>query len=205
MGVGFKRISTRLVVFFGTVFLLALGAAGAYLYVSVERNITTQMRKELATVAEGITGEKKKLAVPSLVIGAENVSQQTGLVDGLTDSMGSAITIFLVIPEGLLPVSTTVRTPEGSRALGTYVPADSPVYRACAGGETYFGRVFVLNDWYIAGYQPILDDSGSVIGVICAGVRQSNLDVLREKILSFQIGRTGSPYIMDSWRGRSGL
>ncbi|HUI70798.1 MAG TPA: hypothetical protein VL354_09765, partial [Spirochaetia bacterium] len=92
MGVGFKRISTRLVVFFGTVFLLALGAAGAYLYVSVERNITTQMRKELATVAEGITGEKKKLAVPSLVIGADNVSQQTGLVDGLTDSMGGAIT-----------------------------------------------------------------------------------------------------------------
>lgn len=65
-------------------------------------------------------------------------------------------------------VSTNVRLFEGARALGTRV--SSAVRAKVLGeGQTWLDRAFVVNDWYISGYEPILDSRGTRVGMLYVG------------------------------------
>ncbi|MEM6904872.1 MAG: cache domain-containing protein, partial [Pseudomonadota bacterium] len=65
-------------------------------------------------------------------------------------------------------ISTNVRIFEGSRALGTRV--SQVVWRqVMETGQTWLDRAFVVNDWYISGYVPLQDISGTRIGMLYTG------------------------------------
>ncbi|WP_338549008.1 sensor histidine kinase [Roseovarius phycicola] len=65
-------------------------------------------------------------------------------------------------------VSTNVRLFEGERALGTRVSA---VVRHAVldEGQTWLNRAFVVNDWYISGYLPLIDSMGHRVGMLYVG------------------------------------
>ncbi|MEO1549324.1 MAG: cache domain-containing protein, partial [Pseudomonadota bacterium] len=65
-------------------------------------------------------------------------------------------------------VSTNVRLFADVRALGTRVSA---VVRGAVldEGTTWLDRAFVVNDWYISGYLPILDSFGNRVGMLYVG------------------------------------
>ena len=65
-------------------------------------------------------------------------------------------------------ISTNVRNADGSRAITTRVSAevaDAVLKR----GDTWRGRAFVVNDWYISAYEPIRNLSGNTIGMLYVG------------------------------------
>ncbi|MEM1047452.1 MAG: cache domain-containing protein [Pseudomonadota bacterium] len=65
-------------------------------------------------------------------------------------------------------ISTNVRLFEGSRALGTRVSAI--VRETVLGkGRTWLDSAFVVNDWYISAYEPIVDSYGQRIGMLYVG------------------------------------
>lgn len=65
-------------------------------------------------------------------------------------------------------ISTNVRLFENVRALGTRV--SEIVYRTVLDeGERWLDRAFVVNDWYISGYLPILDGDRKRIGMLYVG------------------------------------
>ena len=65
-------------------------------------------------------------------------------------------------------ISTNVRLFEDVRALGTRVSA--AVRQAVLGeGQTWLNRAFVVNDWYISGYLPIVDSFGARVGMLYVG------------------------------------
>ena len=64
-------------------------------------------------------------------------------------------------------------------------------------GQTYEGRAFVVDDWYISEYEPIRGESGEIIGVLYVGVRQSKIEYLREAVESVEIGDSGFAYLLD--------
>lgn len=67
-----------------------------------------------------------------------------------------------------LRISTNVKKSDGTRAIGTRVSA--PVYDAVLrDGTTYYGKALVVDDWYIAAYEPIYDINGKIIGILYAG------------------------------------
>ena len=79
------------------------------------------------------------------------------------DRQGTA-TLFL----DDLRISTNVRLFEDVRALGTRVSAE--VREAVLiEGRTWLDRAFVVNDWYISGYQPITDSFGERVGMLYVG------------------------------------
>jgi two-component system NtrC family sensor kinase len=96
------------------------------------------------------------------------------------------VTIFL----NDLRISTNVRTKKGERAIGTRVSAqvaDAVLSR----GETWSSRAFVVNDWYISKYEPILDSSGKIIGILYVGLLEKAYTSIRNKvILAFMIVAT---------------
>lgn len=65
-------------------------------------------------------------------------------------------------------VSTNVRLFEDVRALGTRVSAVVR-HAVLADGTTWLNRAFVVNDWYISGYLPIVDSFGDRIGMLYVG------------------------------------
>lgn len=93
----------------------------------------------------------------------------------------------IVYPEGSLPfgsrgtatlflddvrISTNVRLfadgGAAERAVGTRV--SQQVRDAVLGkGTTWLGRAFVVNDWYVSGYQPLADSRGARVGMLYVG------------------------------------
>lgn len=147
-----------------------------------------------------ISGESSEVRLPSMVVAGENVSRSFALVDGITRMIGGTVTIFQTMknPDGLLRVSISVKKQDGNRAIGTFIPSSSPVYEKVIHGETYRGSAFVVNDWYITAYKPITERDGTVIGAIYVGIKQSEMDILKEKILSMKLGSRGATYIIDN-------
>jgi C4-dicarboxylate-specific signal transduction histidine kinase len=83
---------------------------------------------------------------------------------GLPEGSQGTATLFL----GDVRISTNVRLFEGRRALGTRVSA--PVRAAVLDqGRTWLDSAFVVNDWYISAYEPILDGYNRRVGMLYAG------------------------------------
>ncbi len=74
------------------------------------------------------------------------------------------VTVFL---DDVRITTNVPRRPE-ERALGTRV-SDEVRSQVLDNGERWIDRAFVVNDWYISSYQPILDVSGERVGMLYAG------------------------------------
>jgi len=145
-----------------------------------------------------ITKKESSVNIYPMKINGEKIPYNYNLVDKVQNAVGCTCTIFQLIPEGLLRVSTNVKTKEGVRAVGTYIPSDSPVYKTVLNGETYKGRAFVVTDWYLTAYEPIKDDTGNIIGVLYVGIKENPFqEELLNTLSKIKIGKTGYIYIMD--------
>lgn len=116
------------------------------------------------------------------------------VVDAVTELVGGTCTVFQRMnPEGdLLRVATSVKREDGTRAIGTYIPASSPVVeRVIRQRRTYYGRAYVVNAWYITAYEPILDARGEVVGVLYVGVKQENVASMRRGLEETAVGEHG--------------
>jgi methyl-accepting chemotaxis protein len=125
------------------------------------------------TIVNQITKEEELVTIPKLKMdtlgGGQALNKNFELVDRVRDVVGGTATIFQVLPGKLLRVSTNVLKLDGSRAVGTYIPSDSPVYKTVMRGETFRGKAFVVNAWYLTAYAPVKDASGEIIAVIYVG------------------------------------
>lgn len=138
------------------------------------------------------------LAVPSLKIGGTKVAGNYRIVDQVQASSGAAATIFELIPQGLLRVSTNVIKTDGSRAVNTYIPVTSPVYQAIAAGQTYQGVATVLGKPYLASYQPLKDATGKVVGAVFAGMDQAPyVKRITNELVKVVIGKSGYIFILS--------
>lgn len=96
-------------------------------------------------------------------------------------SIGTA-TIFLKD----VRIATNVLTPEGARAVGTTASrevADSVLLE----GRRWTDRAFVVNDWYITAYEPIVDVFGKRIGMLYVGVLEAKYAEVRSNAFSLFI------------------
>jgi signal transduction histidine kinase len=102
----------------------------------------------------------------------------------------------IVYPEGSLPfaswgsrgtatlflddvrISTNVRLFGNERAIGTRVSAS--VREAVLGrGITWLDRAFVVNEWFVSGYQPLADGQGHRVGMLYVGVLERPFTLLK--------------------------
>ncbi len=152
------------------------------------------------------TRDSMAIELPRMVVGNEWLGQNadpdrhTPVVDEVFDMVGGTTTVFQRMnAEGdMLRVATNVETLEGTRAIGTYIPAVNPdgtanvVVDTVLSGEVYRGIAFVVNAWYVTAYAPIFDPGGEVVGIIYVGVKQQQIDSMRAAIESATILDTGT-------------
>ncbi len=129
---------------------------------------------------------------------------QSPVVDKISQLTHSTATIFQRMNEqgDMLRVATTVKTTSKQRAIGTFIPAINPdgtrndVIKSIMNKKSYNGRAYVVNDWYITAYEPILDKRDEIIGMLYVGLRQENVRALHERISGISIGKTGYVYVL---------
>ena len=156
------------------------------------------------------TKETKEITLPSLQIGQQALkinddpTTPMPVVDEVQGIVGGTCTIFQKMSESgdMLRVATNVKTSDGLRAIGTYIPAinpdgqENPVIATIKRGETYYGRAYVVNAWYITAYEPIYDNMHKLIGVLYVGVKQESVESLRKSIMDITVGETGYVFIL---------
>jgi two-component system NtrC family sensor kinase len=81
-----------------------------------------------------------------------------------------------------LRISTNVKDKSGLRAIGTRGAKD--VYdQVLENGQAWVDRAFVVNDWYIAAYEPIRNLKAEIIGVLYVGTLEEPYTDLRNNVI----------------------
>jgi len=162
------------------------------------------------TVINQYTKEAENVQLPKMSFGGKWLGQNkdlavpTPIVDDVKRLVGGTCTIFQRMNAGgdMLRIATNVEEIDSTRAVGTYIPAinpdgePNPVISAIMKGETYRGRAYVVNDWYITAYEPILNEGGNIIGVLYIGVRQESVESLRQGIMDIAVGADGYVFVL---------
>ena len=108
----------------------------------------------------------------------------------------------IVYPDGSLPlgshgtatlfmddvrITTNVRLFQDTRAIGTRV--SQAVRDAVLGrGATWLDRAFVVNDWYVSAYEPLMDTAGARIGMLYVGYLEEPFQLGKHAMLAIIVG-----------------
>ncbi|MSN24262.1 MAG: response regulator [Geobacter sp.] len=159
-----------------------------------------------------MSGKSQSISLPKMLVGGRwlgNNSQpdrETPIVDSVTRMVGETATIFQRMNKNgdMLRVATTVKDSSHKRAVGSFIPAmhpdgtPDPVIRSILRGETYHGRAFAVNEWYLTAYQPIYGSNGNLVGMLYVGIQQKTIEsLLRKTIIETSVGKTGYVYVLS--------
>ena len=160
------------------------------------------------------TKKGTKIKVPKMTVGGEWFGQNrdlkiyTPVVDDTKRLVGGTCTVFQRFEQagikGILRIATNVEKLDGTRAIGTFIPdvnpdgTPNPVVSTIMRGETFRGKAYVVNAWYVTAYEPIRDAGGKIIGVLYVGVKQEAVESLRKAIMDTKVGKTGYVWVMGA-------
>ncbi len=111
----------------------------------------------------------------TLMLGSVALNGRNDIVD-IVGQGGMVATIFA----GDRRVATSVRRPDGSRAVGTTLAAGPARDASIGRGETYLGRNTILEREYATIYRPLRDGAGKQVGLLFVGVPLADADAVRD-------------------------
>ena len=162
------------------------------------------------TATNQFTKQTTKVELPKMYAGDQWLGQVSDLkatvpvVDKAKLFAGGTCTIFQRMNDtgDMLRVATNVAKLDGNRAIGTYIPARNPdgtengVVKTLLSGETFRGRAYVVNKWYLTVYEPIKADNGRVIGALYFGVPLDGVSAVTDTLHAMVVGKTGSVQVL---------
>lgn len=162
-----------------------------------------------------ITKRSNQIELPRLLVGGNWLGQERNfdstrrvpLIDDVGDRTGITCTLFQRMNEqgDMLRVATNVKTLSGHRAISTYIPNASPVVQTVLKGETFFGRAYVVNQFYITAYKPLHDDNGRVIAILYVGLPEAAAtNSIKETLAQRSVGETGHIFILNTTGSNEG-
>ena len=119
----------------------------------------------------------------TLLTPVASFSEQAPIVDEIQRVSGKAATIFerMNTRGDMLPVSTTLSTASGMRAIGAVLPYAEPDGKAnpilvkVLAKETNVAKTMTPDGWYVEVFAPLTDATGKVIGMLSTGVPETEL------------------------------
>ncbi len=159
-----------------------------------------------------ITQATSSVVLPKLMLGTEwpgqNVSfdSPSPIVDVTKTLVGASCTLFQRMNEAgdMLRVCTNIADAKGQRSIGTYIPAvdatgvPNPVLAEVLLGKRYSGRAFVVNAWYLTTYEPLMDATGTLVGMLFVGIPQESVEEVRKSIMATTVGKTGYVFVLGA-------
>jgi methyl-accepting chemotaxis protein len=169
------KIATKFVVL-SVVMILLTGAMTTWLCMwEVKQDLIQQanaaQESRLKTFWEMLRHKGGEFRVQDgrMYVGSTLLNDNYEVPDKVQELFGGTATVFM----GDTRISTNVRKPDGSRAVGTKLqgPAYDAIFRK---GTPYRGEAPILGVDYFTAYDPIRNPQGEVIGVLYVGVKKSD-------------------------------
>ena len=130
-------------------------------------------------------------------LNGKQIYGSTDFPDYCNNLFGGTATVFQKIDSGYLRISTNVPGNDGKPAIGTFIPNSSKVAQTIDQGNVYYGRAFVVNDWYITAYEPIIDN-GNIIGALYVGGKEKDIEKLESILKRLKLGKQGFISVFDN-------
>ncbi|PWR75433.1 methyl-accepting chemotaxis protein [Methanospirillum stamsii] len=142
-----------------------------------------------------ISGEKMILSKGSTQLLLNN---DTTIVDRIQSAVGGTATIFQIIDDKAIRISTNVKKEDGTRAIGTEL--SQQVYDiVIRNGQIYHGTADILGKKYLTAYEPIKNKQGKIIGVLYYGMPEEEaLGILKDQVRETPVGTTGYMFVITS-------
>ncbi len=137
---------------------------------------------------------------------SKDLTSKTPLIDKLGKTMDVAISVFQRVNDAgdMIRVATNAPDTNGKRTLGTFYTAQNPdgspnpVIQTILNKQNFRGSDYVVGKVYLTIYQPIVDNSGKVIGILSVGVRQEQDEGLRHSIMDIEVGNDGYVFVLQA-------
>ncbi|GFO67374.1 hypothetical protein GMLC_09530 [Geomonas limicola] len=151
------------------------------------------------TVDPGHSVRVGSLDAPLLSFNGVQVNLDNARVDQFSEqNENSVATVFVRQGDDFIRIATSLKKEDGSRAIGTALGKAHPAYEKLRAGEVFTGKAKLFGRYYMTKYQPVRDQSGSVIGVLFIGTSIDDIiDRLRSTVSSIKVGKSGYAYVLD--------
>lgn len=97
-------------------------------------------------------------------------------VDKIHVDLSSLSTIFLKKDDDFIRIVTNIKKENGERAIGTNLGKTSAAYPSIMDGKLFIGEATILGKPYVAGYNPLIDDKGNIIGIFFVGIPKESIN-----------------------------
>lgn len=143
-----------------------------------------------------ISKSTHEITIHNMKIGGKEVYGNYEIVDRIQQFTGATATIFQKIPDGYLRISTNVLNENRERAVNTFIPNSSPVIQTIESGNIYRGRAYVVHDYYLTAYQPIIIND-TVQSILYVGLKELDLPRLKTLFKTKKYFESGYPFLID--------
>ena len=128
------------------------------------------------------------------------VNDNYEIVDEIRDAIpGSNATVFQIIGEQAVRISTNVKNEDGKRAINTVV--SPPVYQEVVKEKKVFtGLAWVLKERCVARYEPIFDVNRNVVGILYIGMPEMHPQIIEKlagEVSSLKFNDGGYVFIIN--------
>ncbi len=132
-------------------------------------------------------------SVAGIIYGGKIINRRFDLVDRIRDLVfenklynGKALGTVTIFQDDVR-IATNVLDEQGKRAVGTRVSEE--VYNAVVKERKIWGdRAFVVTDWYLTAYEPIMNIKGDVIGILYVGILEKPFLVRQRQLFVTLLG-----------------
>ena len=139
------------------------------------------------------------VSTPELSSNGIVINNNFSKIEKFTKQTGAVATVFARDGKDFVRVSTSLLKTDGKRAMGTYLGGSkSPAYEPIMNKKIFVGNARLFGKDYVTVYSPIIDPSGSVIGILFIGYDfTQGLKSLSQKIDKMLIGKNGHYYAIN--------
>ncbi len=113
-----------------------------------------------------------------MLLGTTKLNGKSDLVETVKTVTGASVTIFL----GDTRIATNIKSPDGSRGIGTKLAAGAVHDTVLRDGRSYSGPATILGMPYLAIYEPIRDAKAQTIGILFVGVPLDSAEAFMSRI-----------------------
>ncbi len=141
--------------------------------------------------------------VSTMSLDGKAVNLNFDIPDSFTALTGAYATIFVRQGDDFVRVTTSHKTEDGNRAIGTVLDRAHPAYRGLLNGESFAGSASLFGGQYMTHYAPVVDAANGVIGVLYVGINfTDSVRLLGKGIKSLKLGQDGGFYVLSARPGK---
>jgi methyl-accepting chemotaxis protein len=111
------------------------------------------------------------------------LNDNTTAVDKYASTIGGVATVFARKGDDFIRITTSLKRPDGSRAMGTMMGMDHPARRLLLEGKSFSGLATLLGTSYMTYYEAIKSEDGKVVGALFVGSTLKSFEVTLDKMV----------------------